>query len=556
MGGVFVKLSKKMACLINSILIFLLFLSACSSRPVDKQEVMQEEKQEEKHEEKQEEKPLPITLDLYINYSWWPKARTEWGNDLVSKEITRITGVSFNIDKAANNDESMSRLNMMLSTGEYPDIVMTDDGVIPKRLIQKGMFMPLSDLIDKYGQEIIKNIGLEYLEEYCTETDDEVYVLPNGIVFEAQTPQAGHGVLLLKGLYERMGSPPLDTTEDLYNYLRNVKESGLKTKNGEPYIPVLFDWPTQDLAPSFGVRFFTIDGGSYVYGSDKRLQQVIRVPAMRDIFHFTSKLFREELMDQQWLLQDEGTGLKKMLAGRFSMYFASNAFGIIDEYNDKIENESGDSYILVKTPLSPGLKDVKYNLVTKRPWNRIYITTQCKDPVRAMEFFNWESSETGQYVSRIGPEGVVWNTGPDGKPIVSEKFAEKLSTSRDDALSEIGFLKWCYMQNNKFTENAISALLTPEERIERKARADIILNSMWYAPELEILSIDPSSKTGISNTKLNTYFGKMDRKLYMAQDDISFEQMYNSALPEMEILGLSNVEYELNRQIAENLKNR
>jgi hypothetical protein len=149
---------------------------------------------------------------------------------------------------------------------------------------------------------------------------------------------------------------------------------------------------------------------------------------------------------------------------------------------------------------------------------------------------------------------VVWVLGSDGKPKVTPEYADKLAAVRDTALSEIGYTRWCFMQNNKFTENAVLALLTPEEKITRDARAGIIMKSLWYAPELEQLSIDPASKTGIASTKLNTYFGKMDRKLYMAQDDESFDQMYNSALPEMEKLGLSDVENELNKQIAENLR--
>ena len=96
--------------------------------------------------------------------------------------------------------------------------------------------------------------------------------------------------------------------------------------------------------------------------------------------------------------------------------------------------------------------------------------------------------------------------------------------------------------------------MTPAEKSERRARADIIEKSIWYAPELEKLTIDPSSKTGIASTRVSTYFSKMDRRLYMAQSDEEFERLYADALPEMEKLGLGAVEDELNRQVAVYLK--
>ncbi len=545
------KLSKRTACFFSMILIFGILFSACTESSSGNGK---NKPDAESPTGTVVNNPSPITLDFYINYYWWPKSKEKWGNDLASREITRITGVTLNIEKPANSDESMTRLTMMLSTGDMPDIVMADDGVLNKKLIQKGMFEPLEGMIDKYGQDIVKNVGWDYLKAFCTEIDDKIYGLPHGMNFEGQAPESGGGVLVLKGLYERLGAPPLNTPEDVYNYLVSVRDSGLKTKNGEAYIPSTFDWPTQDLSGSFGLKFFSIDGGSYVYGEDKKLRHVLRVPEMKDIFYFTSRLFRNKLIDQEWLLQDEGSAYNKLISGRVAVFFPTNAYGWLDEYNDQMENVSGDSYMLVKTPLVPGLKDVKYNLVRKSPWSRIYITTTCKDKVRSMEFLNWLSSETGQYVSRIGPEGVVWGRGADGDPAVTPEFARKLSAVRDTALSEIGYYKWCFLQNNKFSEKAITALMTPEELVERKARADIILKSAWYAPELETLSIDPASKTGIASTRINTYFGKTDRKLYMAQSDEEFEELYNSALPELEKLGLDAVEEELNGQIAENLK--
>lgn len=545
------KLSKRTACVLYLIFIFIIQFSACTEGLPGEQN---NKAVEEDNKGTIVNTSSPITLDFYINYHWWPKTKVEWGNDLASKEITRITGVTLKIEKPANNDESMTRLNMMLSTGDLPDIVMADDGVLNKKLIQKGMFIPLNEMIDKYGSDITANIGWDYLKEFCTEQDGNIYGLPQGANFRDQIPDSGGGVLVLKGLYERLGEPPLNTPEDVYKYLVSVRDSGLKTRDGEAYIPSTFDWPTQDLSGMYGVRFYSVDSGSFIYGEDNKLRHVIRVPEMKEIFRFTSRLFREKLIDQEWLLQDEASVFKKLISGRIAMYFPTNAFGWLDEYNDRLKNSAEDSYMLVETPLASGVENPKYNLVKKSPWSRIYITSGCKDPERAIKFLNWLSSETGQYISRIGPEGAVWTREIGGKPAVTSEFAEKLASGRDSALNEIGYYKWCFMQNNKFTESAVRALMMPEERKERQARADIITKSLWYAPELEGLKIDPASKAGIASTRINSYFSKMDRKIFMAQTDEEFEKLYSAVLPELKKLGIDVVENELNSQIAENLK--
>jgi hypothetical protein len=52
-----------------------------------------------------------------------------------------------------------------------------------------------------------------------------------------------------------------------------------------------------------------------------------------------------------------------------------------------------------------------------------------------------------------------------------------------------------------------------------------------------------------------SYFGKMDKQLYMAKVDETFEKLYNEALDGMDRIGLKALENALNRYIKDNLKN-
>lgn len=494
----------------------------------------------------------PVSFSFYINFGWW--LETGWGKDLTTKEITRLTGVNLKIARPANGNEEIFGLNTMLASGVFPDMIMMDNSVISKKLIQEKIFVPLNNLIEQYGSDIKKNVGLDYLKEYCTENDGTIFGLPNGVTFDGQPVSSGNGIIMLKRLYERLGSPPLNTLEDLYQYLLKVRDSGLKTQNNENIIPAYFDWPCLNLAASYGLKFFSTYGGSYVYRTDGKLEQILRNTKMKEIFQFSNKLFREKLTDPNWLLQDPETEFKNVTSGRYAMYFSSNAYTWLDQYNDRVKKDSGDSYVLIKTPLAPGVSNPKYNLISKKPWTMIYITSSCKDPVRAVEFLNWMASEKGQYVSRIGPEGVVWNSDSKGDPIITPEYEKKMLMDKGQTLNEIGHMKWCFQQNNKFLSKAINALLNPEERLERDKRSKIITSSTWSAPELEKISLDAVSQVGITNTKLNTYFTKMDKQLYLAKDETAFEKYYNEIYAEMKRSGLNDIEDELNKQINENRK--
>ena len=58
-----------------------------------------------------------ITLDWYINYSWYV---TCWGENLVSKTITDETGVNVNFITPVGNEEE--KLNAMIASNSLPDM--------------------------------------------------------------------------------------------------------------------------------------------------------------------------------------------------------------------------------------------------------------------------------------------------------------------------------------------------------------------------------------------------------------------------------------------------
>ncbi len=53
-----------------------------------------------------------VTLDWYINYSWF---NTRWGSNVVSRTITENTGVNINFITPQGNEEE--KLNALIESG-------------------------------------------------------------------------------------------------------------------------------------------------------------------------------------------------------------------------------------------------------------------------------------------------------------------------------------------------------------------------------------------------------------------------------------------------------
>ena len=67
----------------------------------------------------------PVTFSAFIDYDWY--VVDTWGEDEVSKEITRLTGVSLDVTKSADRQV----LSVQLAAQELSDIVFTDN--LPQR---------------------------------------------------------------------------------------------------------------------------------------------------------------------------------------------------------------------------------------------------------------------------------------------------------------------------------------------------------------------------------------------------------------------------------------
>ncbi len=103
--------------------------------------------------EDRQESLEPVTFTFYnadgLEDTW---------TDPVAQTITEQTGVTLKMDYPADSNES--RVELMVATGEYPDLVFAKGAV--SKLIRNDALIDMSDLINQYGPNIKKLYGDEY----------------------------------------------------------------------------------------------------------------------------------------------------------------------------------------------------------------------------------------------------------------------------------------------------------------------------------------------------------------------------------------------------------
>lgn len=366
-----------------------------------------------------------ITLDWYVNYSWFA---TPWGENLVSQTITEETGVNINFITPIGNETE--KLNALIAADSLPDII-TIGWWEPQvaEVIGKDMVYPLNELADEYDPyfwEVTDPVAVNWY----TQEDGNIYAYPNSSV----TPQdveehnilSNETFLVRKDIYEAIGSPDMTTPEGFEAAVKKAAEMFPETTGGA-LIPV-------------GAHVFDNEGN---VSFDKYLMNFLAIPWEKDgefYDRYTDpeyitwlKMFRK-LGEEGYLANDifvdTRTQMEEKLAqGRY--------FCMVYQYTDMINqqkelyaNNPDSIYMAVDGPGNSAGDDPTLPTTGVAGWTVTLISRNCKDPERAIAFLDYLMSEHGQMITYLGVEGVTYDL-VDGKPFLREEVQELLNTDRE-----------------------------------------------------------------------------------------------------------------------------
>ncbi|ANE48705.1 ABC transporter substrate-binding protein [Paenibacillus swuensis] len=493
----------------------------------------------------------PITLDWYVNFSW---ASKDWGKTVVTKYITKKTGVNLKMIIPAGNE--IEKLNTMIASGKLPDLltISWSEDVV-KQLIDSGMVLPLNELAKEYDPYFFKVTDPAKLAWY-TQEDGNVYGLPNYSVSPmdykkyGDTYTSNQTFIVRKDMYEALGKPDMRTPEGFLGALKAAKEKYPKV-NGQPLIPL-------------GLTEFHDKGSYSMMNGDKLdslLQNFLAIPMAKDgkVYDRTTdpefikwmKVFRqaneEGLLSKEVFIDKRQQMDEKFTQGRYfaSLYQANDMAG----QNEEIyRNDKNRVYIAVDGPANAEMTPPTLYGPGISGWTLTLISKNVKNKERAIKFLSYLVSEEGQRDFYLGEKGVTYDT-IDGKDQILPKLLEEKKKSEEAYFTKYGLEGASWLGDSNILQQ-----WQPPSKDPVKQPRDWTKGKLVDFSAFELTMPGGMTPEGVKANKISLLWGDTLPKLMLAKTEADFDKLWDTFIKKRDSLGFKEVEEYRQKRYEENLK--
>ena len=486
----------------------------------------------------------PVTLNWYINYSWFTM---DWGKNMVSKQITKDTGVNINFVTPAGNQEET--INALVASDSLPDIV-TLGWWEPQinDMIKNKMVYALNELADQYDPYFYEVTDPTIVNWYSDENGD-IYGYPNS----AYTPEAvethsnigsNQTFLVRKDIYEAIGSPDMTTQEGFEAAVKKAVEM-FPEVDGKPLIPIgshIFEENGCNSFDNFLMNFLAVP-----YEKDGKLYDRHTDPEYLSWLKFFRKLGEEGYLSSDIFVDQRTQMNEKVAEGRYFCMLYQRT-DIADQESTLYEKNPDSIYIAVDGPKNSKGDDYVLPTNAINGWTLTLISKNCKHPDRAIAFLDYMMSEEGQKMISLGVEGEMYDW-VDGKAVLKDEVKKLLTTDRKKYDEVYGADDAYWMLQN----NVMQLDWMPEKQYPLNQMEEWTYPYTRYLGEYEVTKQDDSEMSRI-NSRIDKLWGKTLPRLLLAKSDEEFDQLFETFVEERETLGYSQLVKEHQKTMEENKK--
>ncbi|OBZ09654.1 ABC transporter substrate-binding protein [Bacillus sp. FJAT-27264] len=469
-------------------------------------------------------KVKPVTFTSFVNYDWY--TAPTWAERPHGQWITENLKVT--LDPVQSNGAAAQKLNAMIVSNQLPDNIILDRGKDVERLQKAGKLVAIDPYLEKYP-EFVKNVGEETLNMLRSE-DGKLYQIPNWYI-NGKNGNGNAAYLVEKKTYKALGSPKLETWEDLEAYLKQVKEKFPnlvpidfgETRDGADLqmIGMLYSGSANDRTPGF-----ISPGSGQIFGvpNGAELTSVYQDQGFKDTALYASRLFREGLTSQDLLTQTRDQVLEKLKTGKIAVFGAYDSVveGIGREANNLLTAKDPEGGY---EPIWPVHKDgvdkdkVYPSGFNTLGWNVNVITTNAKDPEAIFSYMNWATSPEGQQILFFGPPGLFYDKVEDGVPIPNDAYINRDPKKYDEL--KIGEFNWYGNTSYVDKVKAEREKLLPAEAQDwtTLAQSSVSFKTSKNITEFSNLDPAPNSEEGIILQRLKDQYAQVIPKIIFAKSD-------------------------------------
>lgn len=482
-----------------------------------------------------------ITLDWYINYSWFA---TKWGENVVSTAITEETGVSVNFITPMGNE--VEKLNALIAMDALPDLItlgywepQLDD------MIGGDMVYALNELADQYDAYFWEVTDPTVVNWY-TQENGNIYSYPNSSISpqefaEHENIGSNECFLVRRDIYEAIGSPNMSTQEGFHEAVKRAKEMFPKV-DGQPLIPIgahYFDETGNVSFDTYLMNFLAIDQerGGKVYDRYTDPEYVSWLKLFRQLGE-EGYLANDIFVDTRTQMEE------KIEQGRYFCMLYQYADMLTQQKTLYAKNPKG-AYIAVEGPRNTNGANPQLPVSSINGWTVTLISKNCRDPERAIAFIDYLLSEHGQMITYLGVEGKTYEMA-DGKPMLFDEVKELLDTDRleYDRIYGADSAYWMF-QNNVMQLQWEQETAPAVRQLKEWSYKYAIYNGQYdfFFPS--------GTEESVMDTRIKKAWGDVLPQLLLAPTEEEFDRLFAAFVEEREHLGFDELMEIKTRYMAE-----
>lgn len=474
-----------------------------------------------------------VKLDLYIDFTWY--AAENW-TGIIPETLTERGGVTFDVTRSADD----SQLGLMIASGDLPDVIFTSEEV--DRLCDSGLCYSYDELIEQYGidwEPSPERVAIAKTHNADSEDDHFYTILQNYNTNEEWAQAKGvvpsmGCVYYRKDIWEKIGSPKLETMEDLIDVCKMVKEQY------PDMIPINAGNPTWRLTP---FASWCGAGSEFIY-EDEAAGTVAfadTTPQFYDYLKYVNRLYREGFFPEENLaITNEDDAKQQALNGKCFIYEWNSRPTQLSQLNTATQaNVEGAEWAAMPIP-----DESKTFVRANAGWSGMFISKNCKDPEAAIRMIAYMNSKEGQHLALWGREGIEYELDENGVPQFSDEWKET-NKNEDEMIKKYNTNFFC---TTEMDEGYAYYSGADEEVVANFSKnMDKIVNY----PELAIALPVSTSDMGIIRAKLKEAREAELVKLYTAPSDEVFESSYKEYMKLLEQIGVKELNQYMTEEVAE-----
>ncbi|MCG7378647.1 ABC transporter substrate-binding protein [Paenibacillus sp. ACRSA] len=332
----------------------------------------------------------------------------------IGKKLQEQTGVDWKMEYLVG--DSATKAGVMIASGDYPDII--DSSGEMAKLMDAGAFIPLDELIEKYGPNIKRVYGPD-MDKFRQE-DGQIYFFPyTANIGYVSEPNFQTGFYIQRAVLKEFNYPKIKTLDEYFDLIEQYKQKypqidgketiGFATLAGEPSSFFTLQNPAMHLAgyPNDGSVMVDMESheAKLVAGSDYQKQWIQKL----------SEVNAQGMFDPESFTMNRDQYLAKLTSGRVLGYF-SYSWQVGDATSNLKKAGNDDKrYVALPIVFDNNVKDQYIDPPGFVNNYGIGISVNAEDPVRIIKYFDNLLKEENQILVQWGIQDETYSVNDEGR---------------------------------------------------------------------------------------------------------------------------------------------